>query len=241
MTLHIEKPVAKPAAPPFRERRGLPAAPPIRLAHIVSVSGSHAVAVAASEAPAPAVAVRSTSTPVIAARFSSAPSIPSQLPAGSSPGMKMFVPAPAPPVSIAKSSDTPAVIAKPGMAQPAGSHATPVISTASAAAGTPAAPAPAIPKSEPPAAVAAVATVATSKPADNPPASAPRTVPALPKPDAPPASSDMPDGPITIKKAIVPSRQEVSDTLKDHPGAAVLSDQHPHSQELVDGHSVQLR
>jgi DNA helicase HerA-like ATPase len=44
MTLHIEKPT-RPAAPPFRERRGLPAAPPIRLAHIVSVSGSHAVAV----------------------------------------------------------------------------------------------------------------------------------------------------------------------------------------------------
>ena len=44
MTLHIEKP-ARPASPPFRERRGLPAAPPIRLAHIVSVSGSHAVAV----------------------------------------------------------------------------------------------------------------------------------------------------------------------------------------------------
>jgi hypothetical protein len=44
MTLHIEKP-ARPAAPPFRERRGLPCAPPIRLAHIVSVSGSHAVAV----------------------------------------------------------------------------------------------------------------------------------------------------------------------------------------------------
>ncbi|MFO1247520.1 MAG: DUF87 domain-containing protein [Alphaproteobacteria bacterium] len=45
MTLHIEKPVAKPVAPPFRERRGLPAAPPVRLAHIVSVSGSHAVAI----------------------------------------------------------------------------------------------------------------------------------------------------------------------------------------------------
>ncbi|HWM62205.1 MAG TPA: DUF87 domain-containing protein, partial [Rhizomicrobium sp.] len=44
MTLHIERPTARPAAPPFRERRGLPAAPPIRLAHIVSVSGSHAVA-----------------------------------------------------------------------------------------------------------------------------------------------------------------------------------------------------
>ena len=44
MTLHIEKP-ARTAAPPFRERRGLPAAPPIRLAHIVSVSGGHAVAV----------------------------------------------------------------------------------------------------------------------------------------------------------------------------------------------------
>jgi DNA helicase HerA-like ATPase len=43
MTLHIEPP--KPAAPPFRERRGIPAVPPIRLAHIVSVSGSHAVAV----------------------------------------------------------------------------------------------------------------------------------------------------------------------------------------------------
>ena len=43
MTLHIETP--KPAPPPFRERRGIPAAPPIRLAHIVSVSGSHAVAV----------------------------------------------------------------------------------------------------------------------------------------------------------------------------------------------------
>ena len=43
MTLHIERP--KPAAPPFRERRGLPAAAPIRLAHIVSVSGSSAVAV----------------------------------------------------------------------------------------------------------------------------------------------------------------------------------------------------
>jgi uncharacterized protein len=45
MTLHIERPVAKPGAPPFRERRGLPAVPPIRLAHIVSVSGSHAVAI----------------------------------------------------------------------------------------------------------------------------------------------------------------------------------------------------
>ena len=43
MTLHIEKPPA--SAPPFRERRGTPAAPPVRLAHIVSVSGSHAVAV----------------------------------------------------------------------------------------------------------------------------------------------------------------------------------------------------
>jgi DNA helicase HerA-like ATPase len=41
MSLHVER----PAAPPFRERRGLAAAPPIRLAHIVSVSGSHAVAV----------------------------------------------------------------------------------------------------------------------------------------------------------------------------------------------------
>ena len=55
MTLHIERPRvpdappangARPAnPPPFRERRGQPAAPPIRLAHIVSVSGSHAVAV----------------------------------------------------------------------------------------------------------------------------------------------------------------------------------------------------
>ena len=45
MTLHIEKPpAATPSAPPFRERRGLAAAPPVRLAHIVSVSGSHAVA-----------------------------------------------------------------------------------------------------------------------------------------------------------------------------------------------------
>jgi DNA helicase HerA-like ATPase len=43
MTLHIEAP--KPSPPPFRERRGIPAVPPIRLAHIVSVSGSHAVAV----------------------------------------------------------------------------------------------------------------------------------------------------------------------------------------------------
>jgi len=45
MTLHFERPVAKPGAPPFRERRGLPSVPPIRLAHIVSVSGSHAVAI----------------------------------------------------------------------------------------------------------------------------------------------------------------------------------------------------
>jgi DNA helicase HerA-like ATPase len=45
MTLHIEKPVSRTAAPPFRDRRGLPAAAPIRLAHIVSVSGSHAVAI----------------------------------------------------------------------------------------------------------------------------------------------------------------------------------------------------
>jgi DNA helicase HerA-like ATPase len=44
MTLHIEKPV-RSASPPFRERRGLPAASPVRLAHIVSVSGGHAVAV----------------------------------------------------------------------------------------------------------------------------------------------------------------------------------------------------
>jgi DNA helicase HerA-like ATPase len=46
MTVHIEKPSSdRPAPPPFRERRGLPAAPPVCLAHIVSVSGSHAVAV----------------------------------------------------------------------------------------------------------------------------------------------------------------------------------------------------
>ncbi|HJR55638.1 MAG TPA: DUF87 domain-containing protein [Rhizomicrobium sp.] len=49
MTLHIERPAAAPppaaATPTFRERRGMPAAPPVRLAHIVSVSGSHAVAV----------------------------------------------------------------------------------------------------------------------------------------------------------------------------------------------------
>ncbi|OJU12138.1 MAG: hypothetical protein BGN85_14205 [Alphaproteobacteria bacterium 64-11] len=42
MTLYIERPRT---APPFRERRGLPAVAPIRLAHIVSVSGSSAVAV----------------------------------------------------------------------------------------------------------------------------------------------------------------------------------------------------
>lgn len=34
-----------PEAPPFIERRGLPAAPPRRIAHIVSVSGSQAIAV----------------------------------------------------------------------------------------------------------------------------------------------------------------------------------------------------
>ena len=45
MTLHIERPAGQPSPPPFRERRGMPAAPPVRLAHIVSVSGSHAVAV----------------------------------------------------------------------------------------------------------------------------------------------------------------------------------------------------
>jgi len=44
MTVHIERPAGQPSPPPFRERRGMPAAPPIRLAHIVSVSGSHAVA-----------------------------------------------------------------------------------------------------------------------------------------------------------------------------------------------------
>jgi hypothetical protein len=49
MTVHIQRPNEKPAAPPFRERRGLSAAPPIRLAHIVSVSGSHAVAVLESQ------------------------------------------------------------------------------------------------------------------------------------------------------------------------------------------------
>ena len=47
MTLHIEKPpaAATPSPPPFRERRGLPAAAPLRRAFIVSVSGSHALAV----------------------------------------------------------------------------------------------------------------------------------------------------------------------------------------------------
>jgi DNA helicase HerA-like ATPase len=52
MTVHIERPASRPpgapspaATPVFRERRGMPSAPPIRLAHIVSVSGSHAVAV----------------------------------------------------------------------------------------------------------------------------------------------------------------------------------------------------
>jgi len=43
MSLHVERPAA--ASPPFRERRGLPSVPPIRLAHIVAVSCFHAVAV----------------------------------------------------------------------------------------------------------------------------------------------------------------------------------------------------
>ncbi|MBV9549917.1 MAG: ATP-binding protein, partial [Alphaproteobacteria bacterium] len=53
MTLHIERPPVKevplrhgasPESSAMRERRGIPAAPPVRIAHIVSVSGSHAVA-----------------------------------------------------------------------------------------------------------------------------------------------------------------------------------------------------
>ncbi|MDP2124876.1 MAG: DUF87 domain-containing protein, partial [Parvibaculum sp.] len=36
---------ADPEAPPFVERRGAPASPPFRIAHIVSVSGSQAIAV----------------------------------------------------------------------------------------------------------------------------------------------------------------------------------------------------
>ncbi|MCF8469543.1 MAG: DUF87 domain-containing protein [Parvibaculum sp.] len=43
---------AAPEAPPFIERRGLPAAAPKRIAHIVSVSGSQAIAVLESEATA---------------------------------------------------------------------------------------------------------------------------------------------------------------------------------------------
>lgn len=39
-----------PEAPPFVDRRGLPAAPPKRIAHIVSVSGSQAIAVLEREA-----------------------------------------------------------------------------------------------------------------------------------------------------------------------------------------------
>jgi DNA helicase HerA-like ATPase len=34
-----------PPPAPFRERRGLPASPPVRIAHIVSVSGAHAIAI----------------------------------------------------------------------------------------------------------------------------------------------------------------------------------------------------
>src|SRR5207253_813146 len=47
MTVQLQRPPEKSEEekPPIRERRGLPAASPIRLAHIVSVSGSHAVAV----------------------------------------------------------------------------------------------------------------------------------------------------------------------------------------------------
>ena len=41
---------AEPEAPPFIERRGLPAAAPKRIAHIVSVSGSQAIAVLEREA-----------------------------------------------------------------------------------------------------------------------------------------------------------------------------------------------
>ena len=36
---------SEPEAPPLVERRGMPAAPPKRIAHIVSVSGSQAIAV----------------------------------------------------------------------------------------------------------------------------------------------------------------------------------------------------
>lgn len=46
------KPVDEPEAPPFIERRGLPAAPPKRIAHIVSVSGSQAIAVLERDATA---------------------------------------------------------------------------------------------------------------------------------------------------------------------------------------------
>lgn len=43
-----------PEAPPFIERRGMPAAPPKRIAHIVSVSGSQAIAVLEKDAGADA-------------------------------------------------------------------------------------------------------------------------------------------------------------------------------------------
>ncbi|MDP1625872.1 ATP-binding protein [Parvibaculum sp.] len=44
--------VTEPEAPPFIERRGMPAAPPKRIGHIVSVSGSQAIAVLEREGPA---------------------------------------------------------------------------------------------------------------------------------------------------------------------------------------------
>src|SRR4051812_12578480 len=38
-------PVAAAPRAPFKERRGVPASPPVQIAHVVSVAGSHAVAI----------------------------------------------------------------------------------------------------------------------------------------------------------------------------------------------------
>jgi hypothetical protein len=46
-------PPSSPSSAPFKERRGVPATPPIQIAHIVSVAGSHAIAVLEKSANGP--------------------------------------------------------------------------------------------------------------------------------------------------------------------------------------------
>ncbi len=175
---------------------------------------SRSAGAAETSAPSQLVEAHSTNPVATASHFSSAPSAATK-PAPAEEGVKLLASTPKPAVVEAAAPHT---IAKP---QPL-----PQPSPAKVAASAPP-PAPAPQEAGKP------ALAKNSEP------------PAPPQPDKAaskpaPAPEESPDGPVIIKKAILPTATEISNTHKDHSDAAVLTPAGPPTGELVDGGTSRL-